>query len=175
MARQNRRFRGQILIEEVFLGIVKESDRANYFFEDNQRSSHQGAGVKLHGNWELRIANLISEDRAALTHSFGCHGALIGFQSQTEKVIAQFPVGLLSDEFVASLAAPEINAGNLKESAGGSAEELNERLGIGAAAGLSGNEKEEFLEGLIRAGRHTGVRGNDRPATGNSNCCARTR
>ena len=74
---------------------------------------------------------MIGEDRSALAHGFGGNGALVGMDSDADETVGHLAVGSLSDQFVGRVAAPEVNAGDLKEFARGLTEQLNEIVSVG--------------------------------------------
>jgi len=49
----------------------------------------------------------------------------LGEQAEADEALGHLAVGLLSDEFVAGMSAPEINAADLEKLAGGVAKELD--------------------------------------------------
>jgi hypothetical protein len=125
--------------------------RADDFIEDHQRSGHEGAGFELPGCGKGRIGlQVIHEEGTAGADSFGRNGALLRTQTQTNEMIREFAFGLFADKFVAGVAAPEINAADLEKLAGGTAEELDERRGVGALRGPGGDAEEELLKSIVR-------------------------
>ena len=68
----------------------------------------------------------IDEDSAAAAHGLGGDRALLGKKPEADETLGHLAVGLFSDEFVAGVAPPEINAADLKKFAGGAAEELDQ-------------------------------------------------
>ena len=82
---------------------------------------------------------MICEDRPPLAHGLGRNRTLIGTHPHPYKAIRQLPVGLLPDEFIAGVTAPEINSGYIEEFACRAAEQLNQCVGIGAFARLGSN------------------------------------
>ena len=95
---------------------------------------------------------MIREDRPAAAHSLGGDGALLREQAETDETLGQLAIGLLSDQFVAGMAAPEINPADLEELAGGAAEELDQGVGVGAFRSLGGDPQEELLKGIVGVG-----------------------
>jgi hypothetical protein len=67
---------------------------------------------------------MVGDDSAAAADCVSSYGALLRQQPDAGEVVRQLAVGLLSDEFIARVAPPEINAGDLEKLAGSSAEEL---------------------------------------------------
>jgi len=70
-------------------------------------------------------------------------------EAETDEAFGQLPGGLLSDEFVATVASPEINPADLEKLARGGAKKLDQRGGVGALRGLGGDPKKQLLEGLV--------------------------
>src|SRR5580704_11698850 len=99
--------------------------------------------------------HLIDEDRTALAHGFSRIGVVLESQPDTDETLGQLAVGLFSDELVASVPAPEIDAAGLKEFAGSAAKELDQRGSSAALGGLGRNPQEERLKGIVRVGRST--------------------
>jgi hypothetical protein len=65
---------------------------------------------------------------------------------------------LLSNQFVARVAPPEINAADLEKFTGSAAKELNERSGIGTLRGLGRDTEEKFLKSFVGAGQGAAFR-----------------
>jgi len=63
----------------------------------------------------------------------------LGKQTQSDETVGQFAVGLLSDEFIAGVTAPKVNAADLEEFASGRAKELDQRGGVGPLRGFGGD------------------------------------
>ena len=101
---------------------------------------------------------MIDDDRAAAAHGLGSDGALLGKQPEADETLGQLAVGLFSDEFVAGVTPPEINAAGLEELARGAAKELDQRGGAGAFRGLGGDPQEEFLKGIVGVGQGAAFR-----------------
>jgi hypothetical protein len=92
---------------------------------------------------------LIDEERAAPAHGLGSDSALLGEQPEADETLGQLAVGLFSDELIARVSTPEINAANLEELARGAAKKLDQRGGTGAFRGLGGDPQEEFLKSIV--------------------------
>jgi len=69
--------------------------------------------------------HLVYEDRPAGAHGFGGDGALLGQQTDPDETLGPLAIGLLAYEFVAGVAAPEINATDLEKLARGTAEKVD--------------------------------------------------
>ena len=111
---------------------------------------------------------MIGEDCAPLPHGLGSDSTLIGTQPDSDEAFSQFPIRLFPDQLVGEVAAPEINAGHLEELARGSAEQLDQRMGIGSFARFGRNPEQKFLEAFIGARDKTIFRGNDGTAARNA-------
>ncbi len=143
----------KVFIKKSFIGIMQKRCRADNFIEDHQRSSHEGVGFKLPRGGESRgRLYLVDEDRPASTDGFGGNGALLGKKTKADETLGQLAVGLLSDEFVAGVAPPEIDAADLEKFASGAAEELDQSVGIGALRCLGSDPQKKFLKGIVGVG-----------------------
>ncbi len=91
---------------------------------------------------------------------------MLGKQAQADETLDQLALGLFTDQFVARVAPPEIDAGDLKKLAGSVAEELDQRGGIGTFRGLSGKLQEELLKSLVGIGQEVAVDRGRRIASG---------
>jgi hypothetical protein len=74
---------------------------------------------------------------------------LLRKQTQSDKTLGQFAVGLLPNEFVTGMTPPEINSGALKKLAGGAAEKLDQGSRISAFRSFRGNPQKEFLKRFV--------------------------
>ena len=101
---------------------------------------------------------MVGESSAARADRFGGNRALLRKQTNSDKTIGHFAVGLFPYEFVASEMAPEINAGAGEEFAGDTAEKLNQRMRVGAFRSFLGNAQKEVLKGIVEVGMGPGFR-----------------
>ena len=144
---QNGSFGGQVFIKKSFVGIMQKRHCADDFIEDHQRSGHQGSRFELAQCRDSRAGlQVVYEDRPAAAHGFRGDSALLRPQPDADKSLGQLAIGLLADEFVAGVAAPEINTTDLEKLAGGTTEEVDQRTRVGALRGLGGNPQEEASE-----------------------------
>ena len=92
---------------------------------------------------------MIGKDRAPLPHGFRRDRTLDRTQPESNKTFGQLAVGLLSYQFVACLATPEVDSGNVKECPRSLTELLNQLVGIRSFPRLGGNTEEKLLEALV--------------------------
>ena len=74
-------------------------------------------------------------------------------EAETDETVGQLAHGLFSDEFVAGVVAPKIDAADLEKFAGGAAEQLDQSGRIRTLRGLGGDPQEEFLKGIVGVGK----------------------
>ncbi len=86
------------------------------------------------------------------------YGAVLGKQPDADKTLGQLAIGLFSDEFVAGVTPPEINAADLEKLAGGVTKELDQRGGVGAFRSLGGDSQEELLKSIVGDGQSAAFR-----------------
>src|ERR1022692_2563517 len=96
---------------------------------------------------------MIDEGGPAAAHGFSSNCAVLGLQPEPYEALGQLAVGLLSDEFVARVAPPEINAADLKKLARGAAEQVDQSGGVDALRSLGGDAQEQFLKGIVGVGQ----------------------
>jgi hypothetical protein len=97
--------------------------------------------------------HLIDEDRAPVAYRAGSDRAFPVRKPDPDETLCQLAIRLLSNQFVVRLSPPEVNSADLKELAGGAAEELDQRVSVGAFRSLGGNPQQQFLKSLVRTGQ----------------------
>jgi hypothetical protein len=164
---QDSGFGSEVVIKKSFVGVMQKGRRSDDFIEDHEGSGHQGTGFKLEQrrNGRARL-QVVYEDGPAAAHGFGGNGALLRQQPDADETLGQFAIGLLANEFVAGVTAPEINPTDLEELAGGLAKELNQGSGVGAFRSFGGDPQKEFLKGIVGIVRCAGFRRHRRIAFG---------
>jgi hypothetical protein len=95
---------------------------------------------------------VIGENSAPLPNCFRGHGTLIGAQAHSSEALGHFAVRIFAHKLVGGVAAPEIDAGDLKEFAGRLTKQLDQSAGMRALAGLACNPEQKFLKALIGPG-----------------------
>ncbi len=78
--------------------------------------------------------------------------ALVRKQPEADETLGQLAIGLFSDEFVAGVAPPEINAADLKEIARERQKSWISEAAPERSAALAADSQEEFLKGIIDTG-----------------------
>ena len=107
--------------------------------------------VKLLRQGKTAGRHMIDERSPAAAHRVGSNGALMGQQAQADKTFGQFAVSLLAQQFLASLASPEINAADLEKLARGAAKKMDQGDAIGALRRLRRNPQQKLLKAFIPA------------------------
>ena len=104
------------------------------------------------GDRKSRGIHVIGKDRAPLPHRLRRDRSLDRKQPESNKTFPQLAVRLLSYQFVAGLATPEVDSGNVKEFPSCPTELLNQLVGVRSFARFGGNTEEKLLEALVGSG-----------------------
>src|ERR1700747_2045894 len=114
---------------------------------------------------------MVREDRPPLPDGLGRDRALDRAQPPSHETLRHLSIGLLPDEFIAGLAAPEIHAGDFKEFPCCLAELSNQLVGVGFFAGVRSNTQQKVLEALVKAGEGAVSWRNHRTANRSADIC----
>ncbi len=131
-------FCGQVFVEEIGVGAMDKSRRADRLIADHQRSRHHRPGAILGGHQIAGRIQPVLADRSALLKGFDGDRALPSLEPRTPEPTCHRSVGLGSHQFVRGDALPEICSVSLKELARGFAKQPNQGWWRGAVSCRSG-------------------------------------